>query len=199
MTRIGRDSITAADIPLQNLQVVIGYGNGTISAWKPADWTRFGNITRAVVDVNATDPAADILDVEKGDATIADAVSWTATKLAKPHDYLPIIYVDRANLTPLFNAQLAAGHHIAQHFMIAIATLDNETKSVADMTGVWGVQWKPATSPSGAGHYDEWIIYDDAWKRAAPPPPAPVHGVLVQLPGGATRGVTSTDGGSSWR
>lgn len=201
MTRIGRDSITAGDIPLQGLQVAIGYGNGTISAWKPTDWDRFGSITRAVVDVNATDPTADILDVETGDATIADAVTWTATKLSRPHTYLPIIYTSRDNLTPLFNAQLAAGHHINTHFKIAIATLDGVTKTVPDMTGVWGVQWKPATSTSGPGHYDEWIIYDDAWKAPAapPPPPAVLHGVLVELPGGFTSPRSSSDGGATWR
>lgn len=199
MTRIARDSITAGDIPLQGLQVVIGYANGAVSAWKPADWARFGNLTRAVVDVNATDPAADILDVEKGDATITDAVGWVRTKLAKPHDYLPIIYVDRSNLTPLFNAMVGAGLHINVHFKTAIATLDGTTKTVPDMTGVWGVQWKPATSPTGPGHYDEWIIYDDAWRAAPPPPPPTAHGVLVELPGGATRNLSSTDGGATWR
>ena len=202
MTRIARDSITAGDIPLQNLQVVIGYANGAVSAWKSPDWARFPTeLPRAAVDVNATDLTADILDVEKGDATIADAVAWTASKLAKPHSYLPIIYVNRDNLTALFNAQLTAGHHINVHFKIGIATLDGVTKTVPDMTGVWGVQWKPATSPSGPGHYDEWIIYDDTWKAPAAPPPAPatLHGVLVELPGGLVSPRSSTDGGTTWR
>ena len=102
-------------------------------------------------------------------ATIAQAPIWTRQHNGQ-HPYPAIIYSSRDNLTPLFNTMNAAGLQIVHDFRLFIATLDG-TKTVADMTGVWGVQY--ADAQMTGGHYDESLIYDDAWK-AAPPPPAPL-------------------------
>lgn len=197
MTRIGRDSVTPADVPVSGTQVIIGYADGKYD-WTSGDFARFAPAATCLVDVNGSDPHADMLDVEKEDASVATAVTWTREKLALKGPYLPIIYCNRSTLTPLFNAMNAAGFFIGKHFLIGIATLDGKTKSVPDMTGVWGVQWKPASASSGAGHYDEWIIYDDAWKPPAkpvtPPPVKVQDAVLVQIPTGITKPVHSTDG-----
>ena len=167
MTRLGRDSTSAADIPVQGTQVAIGYANGNWP-WTPADWARFPTIPHLVLDVNGGDPAADGLDIETGDATIKQAPVWTRQHNAIPGAYPAILYTSRDNLTPLFNTLLAAGLHVVHDFRLFIATLDG-TKTVADMTGVWGIQF--ASAAMTGGHYDETIVYDDAWKAPATPPP----------------------------
>ncbi len=174
MTRIGRDSITASDIPLAGLDVAMGYINGAY-AWSGADAQRFAGrgIPVSFIDVNASRPDADILDVEVGNATVSGAVHWIQDRkrLSPQPSYPGIIYCNRSTLTPLFNAMNAAGLQIVRDFRLWIATLDG-TKRVADMTGVTAVQYA-GTAQTG-GHYDESIIYDAAWKApATPKPPAP--------------------------
>jgi hypothetical protein len=133
-------------------------------------------------------------------------VAWVRSKrLATPNAYPPIIYANRATLTPLFNAMNKAGLHIVHDFRLWIATLDG-TKTVKDMTGVTAVQH--AGEKITGHHYDESIVYDGAWLRPPPPPvppapPIPVeHGYLVMassLGGFLGRAVQSADGGKSWR
>lgn len=200
MTRIMRDSTTPTDIPVEGTQLVLGYGNGNY-AWDQAGWDRFAHIPRATVDVNGSQWYRDVLDVEAGDASIATAVTWVREKHAHPLIYPPVIYVSRDNLTPLFNAMNAAGFEIVKHFRIGVATLDG-TKELADMTGVTFVQYG-GEAQTGA-HFDESIVYDDAWQPGmpAPTPVPPVQqtrtGVLVELPSGTTLKLTSTDGGTNW-
>lgn len=191
MTRIMRDSITASDIPASGVQIIAGYVNGKISQWSTEDWFRFPGLSLVTIDVDGSRPDADILDVETGDATVETAVAWVRTKLSRGTSFLPILYCNRATLTPLFNALQAAGYHVNTHFKTWIGTLDG-TMSVPDMTGVVAVQY--AGDKQTGGHYDQSIVYDDTWK-------APIldHGVLVQLPGGGARPVTSSDGGRTWR
>ena len=187
MTRTGRDSTTAADIPLAGLDVAMGYANGTY-AWSPADVARFAKagVPVAWIDVNGTHPAADILDVEPFNATTTQAVAWVrAKRQGAPGAYPPILYANRSTLTPLFNALNAAGFRVVRDFRLWIATLDG-TKTVADMTGVTAIQWKPASSRSGPGHYDESVIYDGAWKAPKPPPPPPPAPRLVKVSATAT-------------
>lgn len=190
MTRTGRDSTTAADIPTHGLDVVMGYGNGAY-AWKAADWARF-TCPHVRIDVNGSDPGGcGVLDVETGDATVAGAVTWVkARHQLHPGNYA-VIYCNRSTLTPLFNAMAAAGLKVGSGFHLWIATLDGVTKTVPDMTGVVAVQW--AGQAHTGGHYDESIVYDAAWHAPTPapapaPPPAQQHEyVVVDLTaGGAT-------------
>lgn len=168
MTRCMRDGINLSDVPVAGTQLIATYANGHVGVSAPAQVkARFGSTPVVWIDVNGSDIGADVLDVETGDATPAGAVIWTRAKLALKPAYPPVIYCNRATLTPLFNAMAAAGLRVGHDFRLWIATLDGRTKGVPDMTGVTAVQWlnKPG--------YDESVVYDDAWK-AVPPPPAQV-------------------------
>jgi hypothetical protein len=198
-----RDSTTAADIPVHGTELVAGYGNGAY-AWTAADWARFPDARHVAIDVNGSDPGGcGVLDVETGDATVAEAVTWVHRRTAAaPGSYVPVIYCNRSTLTPLFNAMNAAGLKIVTHFRLWVATLDG-IEILADMTGVTAVQARGANLTGG--HYDESIVYDDAWHPgpAAPPPPPPpaeLDGQVVWWSGGAlhNRGVISADAGRTW-
>jgi hypothetical protein len=170
MTRIMRDSTVLTDIPVAGTQIVAAYVNGQYAASAAALAARFPGMPVAWIDVNGSDPHADILDVEKGDAAPATAVPWCrARRAAVPAGYPPVIYCDRSTLTPLFNAMGAAGLQVVRDFRLWIATLDG-TKAVPDMTGVSAVQY--AGQNLTGGHYDESIVYDDNWKSANPSLPA---------------------------
>jgi hypothetical protein len=169
-TRIMRDSTVLADIPVAGTQIVMVYINGAYAASAAAVAARFPGVPVCWLDVLGTDPHADGLDVEPGDAGVLTAVSWTKAKLALKGPYLPLLYADRATLTPMFNALTTGGLQVAKHFRLGIATLDG-TKTVPDMTGVTFVQDRGQALTGG--HYDENIVYDPAWKApAAPVPPA---------------------------
>jgi hypothetical protein len=165
MTRIMRDSTTPTDIPVHGTDLVAGYSNGNFK-WSAEGFARFHTIPHVHIDVNGTNPeGAGVLDCEKGDCDVHQAVTWAkARKAAHPEGYPPVIYCNRSTLTPLFNAMNAAGLHIVRDFRLWIATLDG-TKTVPDMTGVTAVQF--AGENMTGGHFDESIVYDDNWHRVA--------------------------------
>lgn len=91
-------------------------GSGTVP------WTRAqleADPTVVQIDQSPTntalDETADILDVETGAATFADAAPWAKAASAnfingvRPGQRAPAIYVDRVNVTPLVNALIAGG------------------------------------------------------------------------------------------
>lgn len=169
MTRIMRDSTSAADIPVKGTELVAGYRNGAF-AWTPADYNRFPGIPHVYIDVTGASPEnSGVVDVEPLDVGVAGAVRWVKLRWAAIHggkagtDYPPITYCNRATLTPLFNAMGVAGLKIVRDFRLWIATLDG-TETVPDMTGVTAVQARGASLTGG--HYDESIVYDDAWHRS---------------------------------
>ena len=176
MTRLMRDSTTLADDPISGTDIVAAYANGLYKTTSAAVAGRFEGLPEVWIDVNGTDVYADVLDVETGDATLAGAVAWVKAKLATKPVYPPVVYCDRSTLTPLFNAMSAGGLHVGTHFRLWIATLDG-TKTVPDMTGVTAVQY--AGQPQTGHHYDESIVYDNAWKAAAPY--AHVLGVVLAI------------------
>jgi len=164
MTRLMRDSTNLNDIPIHGTDLVAGYVNGNFVATKE-DFARFHGIPHVHIDVLGTDPQdAGVLDFETGNPRTPDmCVTWAKRrKAAFPGHYPPVIYCDRAHLTPLFNAMNGAGLEIVKDFRLWIATLDG-TKTVPDMTGVTAVQF--AGEKITGGHYDESIVYDPEWHR----------------------------------
>lgn len=185
MTRLLFDAITPENIPT-NPQMVAGYANG-LYAWSQTEWNQFPGIPRASIDVVGNHYGCDVLDVESGDASVSTAVDWVKMKWRAPIIYPPVIYCNRATLTPLFNAMDAAGYKIGTHFRTWIATLDG-TRNVGDMTGVTAVQYSDINN-----RYDASIVYDDTWM---PGMPATIHGTVTW--NGQERAVESSDSGKTW-
>lgn len=178
MTRTMADTIntTVSDIQTiqarQTVDLVAGYANGTY-AWSSADWHRFPHQAHVTIDVRGTDPSADVLDVETGDATPADAVTWIKNKKLLKPAYPGVLYVNRSNITAVFNAMHAAGYQVVKDFRLWIATLDG-SRSVPDMTGVTAIQYEGSNMTHT--NVDLSLVFDGAWKAApvvTPPPPPP--------------------------
>lgn len=203
MTRLMLDAVNYKNLVGISADLYAGYVNGSVSQWPTGGWQAFASEKLVRIDVDGTDFTADVLDVEQGNST--DSAGFPVViEWVKKHvgDYLPILYANRATLTPMFNALYAQGLKVETHFRLGIATLDG-TKTVKDMTGVTYVQY---TDHSNL--YDESVVYDDAWKKVAPPvvvtppkPPAILYGALVrngsEYP--TYTAVSSSDDGVTWR
>lgn len=196
MTRIMRDSTTAADIPAAGADIIAGYGNGRY-AWSKEDWARFPHAQHARIDVNGSDAdGCSILDVETGDATPAQAPGWIRRRHAL-HGGRATVYCNRATMPAVVQHCKADGLVLGADWVLWVATGDG-TKTLPDMHGVVAVQdrWQNLTG----GHWDESIVYDDHWHAPAPkpapapaPPPAERTYIVVELPGGtAFKAVSGT-------
>ncbi len=195
-TRIMRDSTVITDIPVPGTDIVAAYSNGIYAATSIEVQSRFPGIPVAWIDVIGDNPHAHIADIEPSDISDQAAVRWVQSKLAIGGSYLPILYSDRSNLTPLFNALAIYNLRVGTHFRLWIATLDG-TVAVPDMFGVTAVQDKGQDRTHG--HYDESVVYDPAFlpsrpiSKPLPPPPPPQHAVLIGTDL-KCRDVTSSDG-----
>lgn len=88
MTRTMYDAVTPKNIP-RDAQMVAGYLNGPY-AWKTSDWAMFPNAVHVGISVRADFHAGQVLDVEPGDATPAQAVDWVLARRSAGMD--PTIY-----------------------------------------------------------------------------------------------------------
>ncbi|MHB1472479.1 MAG: hypothetical protein ACYCV4_02450 [Dermatophilaceae bacterium] len=90
------DSIRAEAIPV-DAKVVAGYVDG-LYAWSTEDWARFADVdirVRIATSVETLD--ADVLDVEKGDATPADAPAWVEKVRSRAGSYDAMVYCSLSN------------------------------------------------------------------------------------------------------
>ena len=135
------DSITINQIP-KTAQYVAGYVGGywpTYSSLRKA----FPKATLLSIAVNATQNA-DVLDVETGDASIADVYAWInrqhARGVARPVIYIQASNVDRLMLTMNANGfkrssyRLWSAHYAGNH--ICAPNTCGQVKTAAD-----GTQW----------------------------------------------------------
>lgn len=168
----------------------MGYGTGAYT-WSAADWARFPAASHCVIDITGSNPTADVLDIENGAATPAQAPAWTRAH-AKSSGFPAILYVNRSNQPTVEDVMTAAGLGLGHDYVWWVATLDG-TETLPDMTGVWGVQYEGAAQTGG--HFDQSIIYDDAWK----PPPPPVMHYAAPAPPGRWLDATLTGRGTDER
>ncbi len=82
------DSVTPSAIPASS-QAVAVYANGNYAA-SPSQVGHRGLVLW--IDTNGSDPNADVLDVEPGDATPAQAATWVAQKLDASPNSVAIVY-----------------------------------------------------------------------------------------------------------
>lgn len=99
------DSIDVSQIP-SGATAVAGYLGGRWPTYT-ALRQRFPHGHLLSIAVNASEDA-DVLDVEKGDATPAQAVGWIKRQLARKA-YRPVIYVQASTMPGLLSALSASG------------------------------------------------------------------------------------------
>lgn len=150
MTLLGRDSVTAADIPLDNLACVMGYADG-LYQWTPEAWARFpAPIVKLSIAVHP-DAQADILDVETGDATPGDVPGW-CDRFSRPGRRAPTVYCNLGNWTACVSA---AGARPVD-WWIADYTTEDPTK-------VARIGYAVAVQHWDFGGYDQSVIFDPLW------------------------------------
>lgn len=137
------DSTNPEDIPA-DAEAVAGYVNGAESAWPAGAWDRFTEATiKRHISVTASNEG-DTLDVENGDATIAQAPGWikTRTDAGVPEETL-WLYVDRTNYQDL---RAAVGPFTGGFWVADWSGVEH------DVEGAVATQYaNPTTS---GGHYD---------------------------------------------
>ena len=144
-----RDAEMASGIPVDT-PVVAGYGDGMLPGqpWSSADWARFPNAIKLVV-VLFPQHVGDILDIENGAASPADAPGW-CDRFSRPGRRAPSLYVNRSNWAAV---RAAVGARSVDYW---VATLDG----TQDVPGAVAVQYVDV------GPYDESVVLDPSWVRS---------------------------------
>ena len=159
--RIFRDSTSPASIPMPGADGVFGYANGRY-AWTQADARRFttAGLQVAHIDVNGTAwEEAAILDVERGDATPAQAPDWIRSRNAFRGD--AVVYCALDSLPALF----AACSRLTEPWRLWVADWTGVQRMPA-ITGCPANVRLLGTQYRSTPGYDESLIIDDAWHRA---------------------------------
>jgi hypothetical protein len=155
----------------------MGYATGSPwVCWTGADWKARPGALRVDQDPDARDPTADVLDVESGAATPADAPGWhrraTADfeSAARPGQRRPAGYASLDSITSLVNAFIAGGVTSAGLIIADYSLTEAEAVAlVANASGpfpVVGAQWRDA------GAYD-CDVFSVPWLEAVSGKPSP--------------------------
>lgn len=155
------DAVTPANIPA-SAEVVAGYVDGHY-AWKPADWARFPHALKVRIAVFPSTNDGDVLDVEPGDATPAQAPGWVARRRAAGHPR-PTVYCSRS-AWPAVRAEFARQRVPEPDYWIA-----DYTGRAHLLPGSVATQW------TDAGPYDVSIT-NGVWPRTTAPAP-PVRPII---------------------
>ena len=162
---------------------VAGYTTGTPDiVWTAADWARFSHSKVRICQDEGSDQSADVLDIEPGAATNANAVTWARARKTRGH--VPSFYTSVSNLTPLLNTLEAAG--ITSGYLWVANWNLSEGEAAKLVTGQNGpfpikaVQWaspssNPGTLVPGTGltlaqANCDLSVADRSWPSVPPPP-----------------------------
>lgn len=162
-----------------------GYTTGTPDiVWPAGSWAAHPGSVRIDQDAAASDHTADVLDVERGAATIAEVPAWFAATLAsyqtgkRPGQRYPAVYLSQSNVTPLANALVSAGHQFTPRLWVAnwSAGLPAAEGAINTAAGPWPVigfqyqslqfydldvfstQWLQAVSHAPAAPLAPWAV-----------------------------------------
>jgi hypothetical protein len=157
-------------------------GSGTGIRWTAADFAAHPGAVRIDQDAIASDPTADVLDVEEGAATLADCAPWVKRARAcyaaasRPGQRRPAIYMSRSQVTPVVNALITGGIKSGVGLWVADwmhskAEASGEVETTAGPFPVIGVQYDNA-GPSDISMFSaQWL--KEVSVASDPKPPVP--------------------------
>jgi len=139
---VGHDCIHANVSHLPRGQTA-GYTTGSPEIrWTAGDWKLHPSGVRICQDTGS-DHTADVLDVERGAGSDADAAAWVPRAqaaykaAARPGQRRPAVYTSASNVTPLVNE--LTGHGIKNGVGLWVANWDlNNAQAVADVQNAAG-------------------------------------------------------------
>ena len=186
---VGYDAIGAniGSLP-KGAQVYAGYSTGSgYVPWTKADFeahaTELGPCLHIDQDPAASDPTADILDVERGAATVADVAWWVKRARAdfeagvRPGQRSPVIYMSASDVTAVVNALIKGGVTSGVGLFVANWSL-TEAQAVADVLAAAGPFPVVGVQFNDDGLFDvdvfsrSWLL-NQSGRRPPPPPPPP--------------------------
>jgi hypothetical protein len=159
--RLMYDSITASDIPGTSTMVA-GYVDGGFK-WSDADWARFPDKVKVRIAALATTDDGDVLDVENGDATPAQAPGWVARRRAATGTE-KTVYCNLSNVQAIRDAFAADG------VPMPLLWLAHYGAPPALVPGFIALQY--ANPDLTGGHYDASVVAD-LWPGVDPAAPVP--------------------------
>ena len=162
-----------------------GYSTGLGEVpWTEADFaghaTALGPCLRIDQDPAASDPTADILDVEDGAATIPDCPWWAKRALAdfksarRPGQRSPAIYCSASNVSAVVNSLISGGITSGIGLFVANWSL-TEAQALADVLAAAGPFPITGIQFTDDGPYDT-SVFSTAWladQSGKPKPPVP--------------------------
>ncbi len=168
------DAVTAWHIP-PDARMVAGYVDGRYR-WSDADWALFPEAVKVRIAVFADTDDGQVLDVERFDATPAQAVAWVQRRLDR--GWLPTIYCSASSWPSVRAAFFLQGVHEPSYWIAAHPG-------------------EPGIPPGAVAHqYADTGLVDlslvvDYWPGVDPPP------VPVPSPGGPPMPKTGLPQGSN--
>jgi hypothetical protein len=157
-------------------------GRGTVP-WTAADWAQHPGAVRIDQDPAASDPTADVLDVEAGAAGPGVAAGWAKRALAdyltakRPGQRRPAIYMSRSQVTAVCDA-LAAGRHVTGVGLWIADWGKTQAQAAAEVSAASGPYPVIGVQYANAGLYDI-SVFSAAWLKEVSvpvnvtPPPVP--------------------------
>ena len=149
---------------------VAGYttGTGTHIRWTDADFAAHPGAVRIDQDPAASDPTADVLDIEAGAATPASAPGWVTQALAsragqaRPGQRARAVYMSQSGVTEVVNALIAGGISSGVGLWIAHfgLTQAQATQMVINASGpfpVIGVQFRNTPAFDVSVFSSDWL------------------------------------------
>lgn len=173
------DSITVADLP-PGAPCYAGYVDGDWATWDELVAT-FPRAHLLSIAVFAPDDA-DCLDVENGDATLAQVYGWFVRQQDRGV-WRPCIYTSAANLTALLDTMAANGFGRSS-FRVWSAHYDAGEHicgpSSCGYPAADGTQWRDDAPGVGGAWVDESLLLDSFFP-APKPPPTTMEPDMIQL------------------
>ena len=164
-------------------------GSGGVP-WTPDQWSRHPDAIRIDQSPINTDTneTADVLDVEKSAATLADVPQWVRAAwghyhaATRPGQRAPTVYISRDTVTPLANVLVAAGIKSGVNLWLAEPTTTEQASHLVETAGgpwpIVGVQYDYLTSHDVSVVNAGWFA--DVSRRTPAPAPAASNTIQVE-------------------
>lgn len=202
---LGIDAVLGFDCMAGNIGTVpkghqlAGYTTGTDGTggtleirWTEEQFAAHPGTVRICQDLGATDVTADVLDVEQGAATMAEAARWykdalrSYTNAIRPGQRRPAIYINAANVTPLVNALIANG--VGQGPRLWVAKWDFSQGNALDEIAAAGGPFPIVGAQFASGPTYDTDVFSSQWLsmvsgKTDPPPPTGTGPYLQEMNG----------------